>query len=178
MARCLGLCLRRTGANVDYERVAPHLYAWGADGACREAYMDIWCSWPGALANTKVDVTIRSPFARRYKHTSSVPSVAADAGARDKERRYGTEVWTLNYESRGRLGAQGIELLQHLACEANCWSQCMQKRLTSTWRSRLERVLLQGQAEGLLLCLGARLECINGVARMGRAGQIAVSAQV
>ena len=122
LARKLGWCLKRTGANVDYERVAPHLYRWDDRGVCEEAYMDVWVSWPGSFSNCKVDVTVRSPFAGRYKHAASRPAVAADAGAGDKERRYGPEVWVLNFESRGRLGSQGMELLQHLAAESHCWS--------------------------------------------------------
>ena len=135
--------------------------------------MEVWCSWPGAFVNTKIDVTIRSPFAGRYAGADRVPAVAANLGAYDKHRRYGPEVWTLNFESRGRLGEQGVALLQHLAAEAACWSASAQRRLASTWRNRLERVLIQSQAEGLLLCLGARLESINALAKMGSARRTA-----
>ena len=135
--------------------------------------MDVWCSWPGALTNTKIDVTVRSPFASRHKNTCSKPGAAADAGAADKLRRYGTDVWTLNYETRGRLGNDGIALLKHLASEAMCWSPCGQRRLTQFWRARLERTLAHAQAEGLLLCIGAKAECINAVSRMGSAKRTA-----
>ena len=131
--------------------------------------MDVWCSWPGALCNTKIDVTVRSPHPGRYKKAATTPAAAADAGARDKERRYGPEVWVLNFEPRGRLGSHGLATLQHLAAEANCWSATAQRRLASFWRTRLERVLLQSQAESLLLCLGAQLSCINRSAKMGAA---------
>ena len=135
--------------------------------------MDVWCSWPGALTNTKVDVTVRSVFASRYKNTCSKPGVAADTAASDKQRRYGPDVWTLNFETRGRLGDDGIALLKHLASEAMCWSPSGQRRLTHFWRTRLERTLVHAQAEGLLLCLGAKLDCINAVSRMGSAKRAA-----
>ena len=173
VARTLGFCLKRAGANVDYERAAPQLYIWRPNGSCEEAYMDVWCSWPGALTNTKVDVTVRSVFASRYKNTCSKPGVAADTAARDKQRRYGPDVWTLNFETRGRLGGDGIALLKHLASEAMCWSPSGQRRLTHFWRTRLERTLVHAQAEGLLLCLGAKLDCINAVSRMGSARRTA-----
>ena len=173
LARTLGFCLKRAGANVDYERVAPQLYIWRPNGSCEEAYMDVWCSWPGALTNTKIDVTVRSAFASRYKNTCNKTGVAADIAAADKLRRYGPEVWTLNFESRGRLGKDGIAVLQHLASEAMCWSPCGQHRLAYFWRTRLERTLVQAQAEGLLLCIGAKLECINAVSRMGSAKRTA-----
>ena len=92
MARTLGWCLKRAGANVDFERVAPHLYYWRRDGTCEEAYMDVWCSWPGAFNNCKADVTVRSPFAGRYQQADKKPGVAADVAAGDEERRYGAEV--------------------------------------------------------------------------------------
>ena len=63
IARTLGFCLKRAGAFVDYERVAPHLYRWDDRGVCEEAYMDVWVSWPGSFSNCKVDVTVRYPFA-------------------------------------------------------------------------------------------------------------------
>ena len=173
VARTLGFCLKRAGANVDYERAAPQLYIWRPNGSCEEAYMDVWCSWPGALTNTKVDVTVRSVFASRYKNTCSKPGVAADTAAGDKQRRYGPDVWTLNFETRGRLGGDGIALLKHLASEAMCWSPSGQRRLTHFWRTRLERTLVHAQAEGLLLCLGAKLDCINAVSRMGSARRTA-----
>ena len=116
--------------------------------------MDLWCSWAGSLSNTKIDVTIRSPFADRYKHTDTKTAVAADSAAADKMRRYGSEVWTLNFEARGRLGSDGIALLKHLASEATCWSVGVQRRLVSTWRAKLERALLHAQAEGLLFAWG------------------------
>ena len=118
------------------------------------------------------------PFAERYQQTDKKLGVAADAAAGDKERRYGAEVWVLNFESRGRLGTQGIALLQHLAAEANCWSAIAQRRLASFWRTRLERALVHSQAESMLLCLGAQLECINTHARMGAAKSAASSAAV
>ena len=135
--------------------------------------MDVWCSWPGALTNTKIDVTVRSPFASRHKNTCNKPGIAADAAAGDKHRRYGPEVWTLNFETRGRLGNDGIEVLKHLASEAMCWSPCGQRRLTQFWRTRLERTLIHAQAEGLLLCIGANAACINAVSRMGFAKRTA-----
>ena len=92
IVRTLGFCVQRTSANVDYERVAPHLYTWRPNGSCEEAYMDLWCAWAGSLSNTKIDVTIRSAFADRYKNTATVPAVAANTAASDKRRRYGPEV--------------------------------------------------------------------------------------
>ena len=135
--------------------------------------MDVWCSWPGALTNTKIDVTVRSAFACRYKNTCTRPGVAADTAAGDKLRRYGPNVWTLNFETRGRLGDDGIALLKHLACKAMCWSPCGQRRLTHFWRTRLERTLVHAQAEGLLLCIGATAKGINAVSRMGSAKRTA-----
>ena len=173
IARTLGFCLKRAGAFVDYERVAPHLYNWRPNGTCEEAYMDLWCSWAGSLSNTKIDVTVRSAFADRYKCTHCKVAVAADAGAADKQRRYGPEVWALNFETRGRLGADGLALLNHLASEASCWSVGVQRRMARTWRAKLERALLHAQAEGLLLCMGSNLECINREAKMGHARRIA-----
>ena len=104
--------------------------------------------------------------------------MAADAGAADKRRRYGPEVWALNFETRGRLGADGIALLKHLASEASCWSVGVQKRLARMWRAKLERALIHAQAEGLLLCMGANLECINREAKMGQARRIAESSSL
>ena len=86
IARTRGFCLKRTGANIDYERVVPHLYNWRPNGSCEEAYMDLWCAWAGSLSNTKIDVTIRSPFADRYKQTASKIAVAADSAAADKRQ--------------------------------------------------------------------------------------------
>ena len=99
--------------------------------------------------------------------------MAADAGAADKQRRYGPEVWALNFETRGRLGADGLALLNHLASEASCWSVGVQRRMARTWRAKLDRALLHAQAEGLLLCMGSNLECINREAKMGYARRIA-----
>ena len=54
----------------------------------------------------------------------------------------------------------------------------MQRRLLSTWRAKLEeRALLHAQAKGLLLCMGANLECINRDAKMCRAKQVAGSSR-
>ena len=135
--------------------------------------MDVWCSWPGALTNIKIEVTVRSAFASRCTNTCKKLGVAADTAAGGKQRRYGPDVWTLNFETRGRLGNDGITLLKHLASEAMCWSPCGQRRLTHFWRTRLGRTLVHAQAEGLLLCIGAKVECINAVSRMGSAKRTA-----
>ena len=45
--------------------------------------------------------------------------------------------------------------------------------MARTWRAKLERALLHAQAEGLLLCMGSNLQCIDRQAKMGHARRIA-----
>ena len=71
------------------------------------------------------------------------------------------------------LGADGLALLNHLASEASCRSVGVRPRMTRIWRAKLERALIHAEAEGLLLCMGSNLECINREAKMGQARRIA-----
>ena len=89
---------------------------------------------------------MRCPHAERHQASASKPGVAASAGEAEKAQRYGEAVRPLVYESYGRLGPAGINLLGDLwrlqrptaiaahmqsgAGEPNCSVFCSLRKLT------------------------------------------------
>ena len=143
---------RRGGAHVDTERAIPELAAWNGD-ECTEAIMDAVIWWPGRLQQHLVDVTIRCPHAARYAPEED----ATQRAEKEKHRRYGESVWPLAFTTYGRLGQEGLQLLELLAAEARDAAGLYdtQRAVVASWRRDLERSLLFAIADGALQALGA-----------------------
>ena len=114
------------------------------------------CHRPGLFVSLDDPfVTIRCPFADRYRNADSICGVAAAAGEQDKLDRYGSTVWPLSFESFGRLGADSITHLHNIAAD---FIQPGSRRTVAGVYTRLryilEYFLLYEQADILLLSLG------------------------
>ena len=144
---------RRHGANVDVERTIPELAAWDESGTCTDAILDVVCWWPGRLHQHLLDITIRCPHAARYNVSEDVTGRAA----KEKHRRYGEQVWPVALTTYGRLGAEGMQILELLAAEARAASCGLltQRFTVAQYRSDLERAVLHATADQCFLALGA-----------------------
>lgn len=159
--------LEKAGAAVDIERVVPEWYAL-TDAGIEEARLDLVTRFPGAPWAERIDVTIRSPFSSKFdranggRATAEQPGVAAKEGENDKHHRYGDGVSPLALESFGRMGAEGLALLQRLRRMSLDYG----KRRSGSGRpvglnlrelrARLEAALLREVADVALLSLGCR----------------------
>ena len=118
--------------------------------------MDLVVTFPGSVQPHYIDVSIRCPHASRYARASRNPGEAATAAAADKRARYGSAVLPVAVETYGRMGAESIRSLEHLAAHAGA---CMRdswaaQRLLPKWRAALERIVHFSAADIDLLCLG------------------------
>ena len=166
MAAVVAVSLRSSGAKVDLERVWPSLYRW-EHNVCIKAIMDVVAWWPGSCQSRLINVTVRCPHADRYHRTAERAGVPADAGEREKRRRYGAAVAAIALESYGRMGVASQAALESLAAEAAVHGQGSSLRLLPAWRLAIERAVLWAQADVILLALGANFDA-GGDARLGR----------
>ena len=100
-----------TGAHVRREAYVKELCT-----AASDAYLDVWAFGRVHVDDLLVDVTIRHPMTDRCQPAASqTAGRAAEIGESDKQERYpprgGRSVATLAFESWGRVGAEGEELL-------------------------------------------------------------------
>ena len=153
--------MRAIGAEVDMERVVPELIDKRPQTPAekRDAVLDLVVSFPGAFAQSWVDVSIRCPHAKRYGRADHVPGEAAAKAADEKHERYGPFVLPLAFESYGRLGSAGRRTLEILAahagaCAKDHWAV---QRLVPRWSSALELAVTFSTAEVVLLSLGGRV---------------------
>ena len=153
--------MRAIGAEVDMERVVPELIDRRPQTPAekRDAVLDLVVSFPGAFAQSRVDVSIRCPHADRYGRADHVPGEAAAKAADEKHERYGPFVLPLAFGSYGRLGNAGRRTLEILAahagaCAKDHWAV---QRLVPRWSSALERAVTFSTAEVVLLSLGGRV---------------------
>ena len=134
--------MRAAGAFVDVERFIPTLDVTAdADDAEQQPHSDddlevaerkykahrpgiadvaLW--WPGLACDLSlVDVTIRSPHAKRYypDGTPLKPGVAAQCGETEKLRKYAGAMFPLALECYGRLGGRSYEYLLGLGLIAS-----------------------------------------------------------
>ena len=114
--------------------------------------------WPGSARVFHIGVSVRSPHAARYREAAGTAAVAADTAAREKESRYGPSVDVLPFESYGRLGAPGVQLLAELASEAVLYGPLRLGRPVGLrprqLRTALEAAVLRAHADKVLLSLG------------------------
>ena len=150
--------LLKSGAEADVERAIPSLYRIDADGAVKEAILDVVTSLPGSLSMTALDVTIRCPHSSRYDDAWQTPSVAAADGEFEKHERYGQDVVPVALETYGRLGHESQRGLRQLALSAAQRSYgavaTSGYTLYARWRLDLERILLHELADVALLSFG------------------------
>ena len=148
--------VRRAGGHADSERACPQLYEENDQGVMRDAILDVVYHTPGAVVQRMIDVTVRCPHAQRYGNASGVVTVAAGAGEKDKQDRYGDQVMALAFKSYGRLGFKGVENLWTIAGDSALLSN---GRRSFSWyynhlRFLLERSLAYEIADNVLLSLG------------------------
>ena len=160
-ALAMALCsqLRRAGAVCDIERHEPGWKRLNKRGEAVDGYSDVRAAWPGSARVFRIDVTVRSPHARRYEGAGERAAVAAEAATAEKEALYGDTVDVMPFESYGRLGPAGIALTAELAEEARQWGP-LQLRVPVGLPVRALRVALEGavvraQADVTLLAAGA-----------------------
>ena len=112
--------------------------------------------WPGLPQAFRVDVTLRSPLAERYRAASLRPGAVQAAAAKDKRDRYGDGVLCLPLGVFGRFGAAADYTLQVLAGAAAAarGDPGAAHRLSPRWRQALERAALWVEADVALLCFG------------------------
>ena len=85
LAATLVRCLRAAGADVDLERVVPELADVNSrDAAHRDAIMDAVVFWPGDMATSWIDVSIRCLHAARYTCAHKQAGQAAGKAAEEK----------------------------------------------------------------------------------------------
>ena len=87
----------------------------------KEAWLDVWLYGIPEMPDVLVDVTVRHPRAKRYRPASERQAgVAAARAEAEKDEKYvpagGRSVWTLAFETWGRLGQRAEDFL--LACAA------------------------------------------------------------
>ena len=92
--------------------------------AMRCAILDVVSWFPGVLQQLWIDVSVRCPHAEHYNESASKRGVAAVAGEAEKTKRYGTTVRSLVFETHGRQGGEGTELLRDLVTTAAANGQC------------------------------------------------------
>ena len=160
LAATLARCFHAAGADVDLERVVPELADVNSrDAAHHDAIMDAVAFWPGGMATSWIDVSIRCPHGARYTCAHKQAGHAAGKAAEEKFERYGPQVLPLTLESYGRLGATGRRTLEALALLA---ASCMRDhwavpRFVPRWQASMERVVISATADVVLLALGAKV---------------------
>lgn len=112
----LAALLRRAGAHVDVERYGTDLAKIAEDGSIHEAWMDVCTQVPGNCTLWRLDVTVRSTFAK-YNKAALVPGVAAAAGVQTKLSRHGGTVCAISMEPLGRMPIDSTNTLWALAKE-------------------------------------------------------------
>ena len=123
---CLAKQLRKMGATVDLERVAPQ---WakkynGQDGVerIRTARIDVVATIPGSNELQWLDITIRRPTAQtNVTESARTAGHAATLGEKEKTKKYGNRmevgpdtVKPISIELGGRMGTQTIVTLQSI----------------------------------------------------------------
>ena len=123
--------------------------------------------FPGAVVAERVDIAVRSPFAACFarshggRATARASGLAAKEGEMDKHRRYGPGVAPFVYETLGRLGREGSDLLKRLRRMALDYGKRrpggkpMGLNLRKL-RARLEAALLRETADTALLAMGCQ----------------------
>jgi hypothetical protein len=163
--------LEKAGAGVDIERVVPEWYVI-TEERIEEARLDLVVRFPGAPWAERIDVSIRSPFSAKFaraggaRATALKPGVAAAEGEADKHRRYGPDVAPFVFETHGRVGEEGLNLLRRLRRMAMDYGKRRPgggrpvglnlRRL----RARLEAALVREVADIALLSMG----CLSSLA--------------
>ena len=148
----LAQCLRRGGGIVDIERGVAGLRGTTKRG--EDAVMDVTAWWPGTTTWNLLDVTVRYPGASRYEGAGGHPD-AAEAGAAEKQRKYGHEVEAIALEPWGRMAPSSHETLRRLAytsAEASGFGHTASGKLAS-WRRELEASLYFALADLWMLAL-------------------------
>ena len=141
---------------MDVERYCCDLAKTDASGRVVEAWMDVCAQFPGCCHLWRLDVTIYSTFASYY-NTEKKPGVAAEAGIRDKKKRYGDVVLAIAYEPLGRLSVKSVDGLWLLAKEAASLKRHGSAAdIFRKWRLQLEHALAWSVAEKALVALGQR----------------------
>ena len=157
VARVLGRVLRQAGANIDYERVLPHLQVPERESG-QEPTLDVVATWPTLLEQHAVDVTIRCPGAARYGPVAEEAGGTATQAEGEKRDRYGAEVMPLAFETWGRLGPSSCQALRVLAAAARTLAvdprDC--RNTEAKWRLELEAALCFALADVALLAAGSR----------------------
>ena len=160
---CLAKQLRRMGATVDLERVAPQ---WakkykGNDGIerIRTARIDVVATIPGSNERQWLDITIRRPTAQtNVTKAAKTAGHAAMMGEREKTKKYGNRmevgpdtVKPISIELGGRMGTQTIAILQSMTsklAEASGGEICADSALRKT-KLLMERTLLRAEADAI-----------------------------
>ena len=173
LAAALARELRRCGAEVDLERTVVELAKRDQAGNIKEAILDLVVTFPGAVQQQFIDVTIRCPHADRDEHAADSPGEAASGAAREKVERYGTSVLPVAMETYGRLAVESHRSLEHLAshagiCLRDRWAA---PRLIPTWRATLERIVQFAVADIDLLALGYAVSSTESRIAWGRGAQ-------
>ena len=151
--------LGQAGAFIDEEVVVPDLCIPIATGGCTERIMDVVACWPTAATTMWLDVTIRSPWAKRYAKTDLDAEATGRKAVAEKLGRYGEAVWPVPYTTLGRLAAPGVRALAQLAAEArDAGKQIRAKDL----RTDLEFEVLRAGAETMLRALGVHFGLATG----------------
>ena len=151
--------LVRAGAFTDEEVVVPDLCIPIAAGGCTERIMDIVARWPTSAAAVWLDVTIRSPWAKRYAKTDKDAEATGRKAAAEKLGRYGEAVWPVPFTTLGRLAASGIRALAQLDAEARDAGKQIRAR---DLRTDLEFEVLRAGAETMLRALGVHFGLATG----------------
>ena len=160
---CLAKQLRRMGATVDLERVAPQ---WskkyrGNEGSdkIKTARIDVVATIPGSNELQWMDVTIRRPTAQtNVTEAAETGGHAAWMGEREKTKKYGNRnevgpdtAKPISIELGGRMGTQTIGILKGMTTklaeasggEINAASALRKMKLA------VERTLLRAEADAI-----------------------------
>ena len=150
LAAALRNAAEQAGASCDLERHEPSWLRQMRDGAMQEAYSDVRITWPGSLRVFRVDVTVRSPHAARYRAAHGRAGAAADLATAEKLQRYRPTGDVLPHEAYGRVGGAGLRLLTGLCEEARQWGPLRLGKPVGlnarSLRGTLEAALLRAQA--------------------------------
>ena len=104
------------------------------------------------------DVTIACSLKAGITGTGAKPAVAAKAGERTKQQRYGEDVRALSFETFGRMGPKSLLNLAEAAREASVYGRtnCTASQLQRRWRADMELALMYAQADATLAARGPR----------------------
>ena len=153
--------LRRCGAWTQREEAIPELFVL-KEGKVEERFMDLTASFP-AGKRWLLDVTVRSAFSEEvYPRSSRVAGLATKEAEKDKATRYKRSAWCLAWETRGRLGREGLQCLAGLAREAAELGRLQEGRArprrlcVPALRMEVEAALAEAQATRVLAALGCK----------------------